>query len=81
MQVRQLVEVGAADPSLMDRWQQTPLQEATRSGAAPLVSYLSGKAPATGECSHCRNVVDHHSVADESHSIDITGPVPHWSAT
>ncbi|KAF6266101.1 hypothetical protein COO60DRAFT_1697459 [Scenedesmus sp. NREL 46B-D3] len=44
--VRLLVEVGAADPSLMDRWQQTPLQEATRSGAAPLVSYLSDKAPA-----------------------------------
>uniref|UniRef100_A0A383VMP3 Cyclic nucleotide-binding domain-containing protein n=1 Tax=Tetradesmus obliquus TaxID=3088 RepID=A0A383VMP3_TETOB len=44
--VRLLVEVGAADPSLMDRWQQTPLQEASRSGAAPLVSYLSGKTPA-----------------------------------
>jgi ankyrin repeat protein len=49
LQVRLLVEVGAADPSLVDRWQQTPLQEATRSGAAPLVSYLSGKAPAAGE--------------------------------
>jgi hypothetical protein len=54
LQVRLLVEVGAADPSLMDRWQQTPLQEATRSGAAPLVSYLSGKAPAAGEVIHMR---------------------------
>ncbi|WIA36270.1 hypothetical protein OEZ86_007599 [Tetradesmus obliquus] len=44
--VRLLVEVGAADPSLVDRWQQTPLQEASRSGAAPLVSYLTGKTPA-----------------------------------
>jgi hypothetical protein len=47
LQVRLLVEIGAADPSLQDRWQQTPLQEATRSGAAPLVGYLSGRTPVT----------------------------------
>lgn len=40
-----LVEVGAADPCLTDRWQQTPLDEASRAGALPVVHYLSTKVP------------------------------------
>eukprot|EP00775_Hariotina_reticulata_P006152 gene6152-6389_t len=36
-----LVEVGAGDPTAKDRWQETPLDEARRAGAAPVVEYLS----------------------------------------
>jgi ankyrin repeat protein len=45
--VKLLVEQGGADPSLMDRWEQTPLDEARRVGAAPVVEYLA--AHVTGE--------------------------------
>lgn len=42
MQVKLLIEVGGADPSLEDRWEQTPLDEARRIVATPVVEYLSG---------------------------------------
>lgn len=45
LQVKLLVEVGAADPCLPDRWQQTALDEARKSGALPVVSYLATKVP------------------------------------
>lgn len=44
-QVKVLVEVGAADPCLPDRWQQTALDEARSAGAAPVVTYLSSRVP------------------------------------
>uniref|UniRef100_A0A383WLL7 Ion transport domain-containing protein n=1 Tax=Tetradesmus obliquus TaxID=3088 RepID=A0A383WLL7_TETOB len=40
--VKLLVEEGGADPSLVDRWEQSPLDEARRVGAAPVVEYLAG---------------------------------------
>lgn len=45
LQVKVLVEVGAADPCLTDRWQQTALDEARKSGAVPVVAYLAAKVP------------------------------------
>jgi len=42
LQVKLLVEEGGADPSLVDRWEQSPLDEARRVGAAPVVEYLAG---------------------------------------
>jgi hypothetical protein len=45
IKVKLLVDVGAADPCLPDRWQQTALDEARKSGALPVVSYLATKVP------------------------------------
>jgi hypothetical protein len=49
-QVKLLVEAGGADPTLMDRWEQTPLDEARRVGAAPVVEYLAGHVPGEEGC-------------------------------
>jgi hypothetical protein len=47
-QVKLLVEEGGASPSLMDRWEQTPLDEARRVGALPVVEYLAAHVPGEG---------------------------------
>lgn len=39
-QVKILVEVGGANIAATDRWDQTPLDEAQRVGAAPVVKFL-----------------------------------------
>jgi hypothetical protein len=38
--VRILLEVGGADVDVSDRWEQSPLDEARRVGATPVVNYL-----------------------------------------
>lgn len=50
LQVKLLVEVGAADPCLPDRWKQTALDEARRAGAVPVVAYLTSKVPGVIIC-------------------------------
>jgi hypothetical protein len=35
------MEVGGGDPMAKDRWQMTPLDEARRAGAVPVIEYLS----------------------------------------
>jgi hypothetical protein len=44
-QVKLLVEEGGATATLMDRWEQTPLDEARRVGASPVVEYLAAHVP------------------------------------
>ncbi|KAF8054945.1 AKT1 [Scenedesmus sp. PABB004] len=41
--VKLLIEVGDADATLVDRWDQTPLDEARRAGAVPVVEYLGAR--------------------------------------
>jgi ankyrin repeat protein len=45
VQVKLLVGVGGADPTLKDRWEQTPLDEARKAGAQPVVQYLLERLP------------------------------------
>lgn len=45
--VKLLVEEGGANPTVMDRWEQTPLDEARRVGAQPVVEYLTARVPST----------------------------------
>jgi ankyrin repeat protein len=40
-----MVELGGADLKLKDRWEQTPLDEARRAGAQPVVEYLIERMP------------------------------------
>jgi ankyrin repeat protein len=40
-----MVELGGADLTLKDRWEQTPLDEARRAGAQPVVEYLIERMP------------------------------------
>jgi hypothetical protein len=43
VQVRTLIEEGGARPSCQDRWGHTPVEEAERAGAQPVVDYLKLK--------------------------------------
>jgi ankyrin repeat protein len=45
--VRLLVEEGGADPGVRDRWGHSPLDEARRVGAGPVVRFLLGGAAAS----------------------------------
>lgn len=38
--VRLLIEEGQASPDVQDRWGNTPLAEARRVGATPVIDYL-----------------------------------------
>ena len=57
--VRLLVEEGGASPEVADRWGHTPLDEARRVGAGPVIRYFAGMgpssaaAPALGAATKC----------------------------
>jgi hypothetical protein len=46
--VRLLVEEGGANPEIADRWGHTPLDEALRVGAGPVIRYFAGMGMAAG---------------------------------
>ena len=43
MQIKMLVEDGKADVNVRDRWNQTPLEEATKINAVKVMEYLRTK--------------------------------------
>ena len=55
--MRLLVEEGGANPEIADRWGHTPLDEALRVGAGPVIRYFAGMGMAAGAGAAAREPV------------------------